>query len=104
MASFGRPGGNVTGLTLLPGPEIVGKYLELLKEAAPKISRVAVLWNPGMQSHPLLLKEAEVPARSLKLVLQPLEARGPGELDNAFCGRGQGEGGRARRPAGLDVL
>jgi putative ABC transport system substrate-binding protein len=85
VASFGRPGGNVTGLTLLPGPEIVGKYLELLKEAAPRVSRVAVLWNPGMQSHPLLLKEAEVPARSLKLVLQPLEARGPGELDNAFA-------------------
>ncbi len=84
VTSLGRPGGNVTGLTLLPGPEIIGKYLELLKEAVPKVSRVAVLWNPGTQAHPLLLKEAERPARLLKLVLRPVEARGPGEIEGAF--------------------
>src|SRR3990172_7716590 len=84
VASLGRPGGNITGLTFLPGPEIVGKYLELLKEAVPKVSRVAVLWNPGTQVHPLLLKEAEGPARVLKLVLRPLEARGPGEIEGVF--------------------
>lgn len=97
VTSLGRPGGNITGLTLLPGPEIVGKYLELLKEAVPKVSRVAMLWNPGQQVHPLLLKEAEGPARLLKLVLRPMEARGPGELESAF-------GGAAREGAGALVV
>src|SRR6185295_11311843 len=45
VASLARPGKNVTGLTLIAGPEIVGKYLELLKESVPKASRLAVLWN-----------------------------------------------------------
>ena len=47
IASLARPGGNVTGLTLLVGPEIVGKYLELLKAAVPALSRLALLWNPA---------------------------------------------------------
>ena len=46
VASLARPGGNVTGLSVL-APELVGKWLELLKQAVPGVSRVAVLWHPG---------------------------------------------------------
>lgn len=79
-----RPGGNITGMTLVAGAEIGGKYLELLKEAAPKISRVALLMRPESSSHTLLLKEIEAAARSLKIQLQPVRARTPDELDTAF--------------------
>ncbi len=84
VASLARPGGNVTGLSGL-APEIVGKQLELLKEIVPKVSRVAVLWNPANQSHPPLLREAEVAARSLRVQLQTLEVRGPDDFETAFA-------------------
>ncbi len=83
VASLARPGGNITGLSLLT-PELVGKHLELLKEAIRRLSRVAVLWNPANQAHALSLREAEVGARSLGVQLQILEARGPNEFDSAF--------------------
>jgi putative ABC transport system substrate-binding protein len=85
VASLARPGGNITGSTLLPGVEIVGKYLELLKEAVPSLARVAVLWNPANAIHGLRLKAAEIPGRSLKLHLQILTAQGPAEFDSAFA-------------------
>ena len=84
VASLARPGGNITGLSTFAGPEIVGKSLQFLKEAVPKVSRVAVLWNPAHVAHPLLLKEIEVPARSLGLQLLILEARGLDAFDSAF--------------------
>jgi putative ABC transport system substrate-binding protein len=79
-----RPGGNITGVTLVAGPEIGGKYLELLKEALPKISRAALLVRPENSSHALVLKEIEAAARSSKIQLQPVRARTPDELDTAF--------------------
>jgi putative ABC transport system substrate-binding protein len=85
VASLARPGGNITGLSLFAGMEIVGKSLQLLKEAVPKVSRVAVLWNPANVSHPLLLKEIEIAARALGLQLQMLEARGPDAFDSTFA-------------------
>jgi ABC-type uncharacterized transport system substrate-binding protein len=85
IASFARPGGNVTGLTLFAGPEIAGKYLELLKEAAPGVSRVAVLWNPLTASHTAVLKETGAAARTLGLDLQPVRARRPDEIEGAFA-------------------
>src|SRR5712692_4494684 len=63
-ASLGRPGGNVTGLTT-SGRELIGKRIELLKETLPGLSRVALLWNPGSQTQPLSLRDAEAAARSL---------------------------------------
>ena len=84
VASLARPGGNITGLSTL-APEIVGKQLELLKEIVPRVSRVAVLWNPTNQAHPLPLGEAKVAARSLGVQLQILEARGPDEFESAFA-------------------
>ena len=86
VASLARPGGNITGLTFL-GPELVPKRLELLKEAVPKISRVAALWHPGAfgeRATKDMLKETEVAARILGVQLQLVGVRGPDELDRAF--------------------
>ena len=86
VTSLARPGGNVTGLSLL-GPELVGKRLEQLKQAVPGVTRVAVLWQPGGQGERTnkdLLKAAEVAARALGVRLQFIEARGPDDFDRAF--------------------
>ena len=83
VADFARPGGNITRLTSISS-ELGGKRLELLKEVAPKASRVAVLYNPADRSNVLMLKELQESAPALGLTLQPLELRGPGEFEGAF--------------------
>ena len=85
IASLVRPGGNITGLALLAGPEMVGKLLELLKEAVPNLSRVAVLSNPANPMHVVRLREVAVAGRSLRVQLQILKAQGPEEFDSAFA-------------------
>jgi putative ABC transport system substrate-binding protein len=69
VASLARPGGNVTGSSLL-SPELSGKRLELFKETIPKLSRVAVLWNSSNPSLPLLVRETEAAAGALRLQLR----------------------------------
>jgi len=81
VASLARPGGNITGLSLL-SPELSGKRLELLKEVVPGLSRVAVLGYA--KAHGPAWKEVEAAARSLRLKLQPLEVRGPDDLTRLF--------------------
>ena len=83
VASLSRPGGNITGLSVL-APQISGKQLELLKEAVPGLSRVAVLWQGGHQGAILSMQETEAASRSLGLQLQSLEVRGPNDFDGAF--------------------
>jgi len=86
VSSLARPGGNVTGLSVVT-PELVGKRLELLTQAVPGVSRVAVLWQPGNygeRTEKDMLKEAEVAARALGVRLQFVEARGPADFDRAF--------------------
>jgi putative ABC transport system substrate-binding protein len=86
VTSIARPGGNATGLTNL-APELVGKRLELLKQAVAGVSRVAVLWHPGAadeRTEKDMLKEAEVAGRALGVRLQFVEARGPAHFDGAF--------------------
>jgi putative ABC transport system substrate-binding protein len=86
VTSLARPGGNVTGLYALAA-ELVGKRLELLKQAVPEVSRVAVLWHPGAvpeHTEKDMLKGAEVAARALGVRLQFVEARGPADFDRAF--------------------
>jgi len=83
VASLARPGRNVTGMSTL-SPELIGKRLQLLKEAIPGISRVAVLSNPTIPSQALELKEAKVAAGLLKVQLQLLEARAPGDFTGSF--------------------
>jgi ABC-type uncharacterized transport system substrate-binding protein len=83
VASLARPGGNITGLSIL-SPELSGKRLELLKEALPRVSLIAVLWNPSESVSKLSLKETEVAARALGVELQPLEVRDTKDFDEAF--------------------
>jgi len=83
VASLARPGGNVTGLSSL-APEIVGKQLQILKEIAPGLSRVAVLSNSADPRATLFFSEAETAARSLLVQLQPLEVRRPDDFERVF--------------------
>jgi putative tryptophan/tyrosine transport system substrate-binding protein len=83
VGSLARPGGNVTGLSLMH-PDLTGKRLELLKEVIPKLSRVAVLSNSANPIIPPLLRETEAAARALGIQLQVVEVRGPTEFDGAF--------------------
>ena len=82
--SLGRPGGNITGLTSGAGPGLYGKRLELLKETFPRVSRVAVLWNPEDPGSVINMRGMETPARSLSLKLQSVEMREPNDLEQAF--------------------
>ena len=86
VTSLARPGGNVTGLSAF-APELVGKRLELLKQAVPGVGRVAVLRQPSAvpeRTEKDILKGAEGAARALGLQLQFVEARGPDDFDRAF--------------------
>ncbi|HEV8723847.1 MAG TPA: ABC transporter substrate-binding protein [Candidatus Binatia bacterium] len=83
VASLARPGGNITGLSVL-SPELSGKQLELLKEIVPKLSRVAVLGNSNEPANPKTLKEIELVAGSFRLQLQPLDVLDPKDIETAF--------------------
>jgi putative tryptophan/tyrosine transport system substrate-binding protein len=92
VASLARPGGNITGLSLL-SPEIAGKRLQLLKEVVPKISRVAILWNAEYTSSALLFRETEAAAPGVGVQLQSLELRGPNGFERAFQAATRGRAG-----------
>jgi len=83
IASLGRPGGNITGLTNL-APELGGKRLELLKEVIPGLSRVAIVSDPTNPIFKLQLSEVESAAQALNLQLQILEVREPNDFERAF--------------------
>jgi putative ABC transport system substrate-binding protein len=97
VESLARPGGNVTGVTNLT-TELGGKRLELLKEAVPKVARVAVLYNPVTPGIVLELKEVETAARALGVTIQPWEVRPADGFDRVFAAMGK------QRPDGLLVL
>jgi putative tryptophan/tyrosine transport system substrate-binding protein len=84
VVSLGRPGGNVTGLSFAFEEGFSGKWVELLKQAIPKASRVAVLVIPAYPSHGPLLTNARLAARPLSVELNPYEARGRDEYEGAF--------------------
>jgi putative ABC transport system substrate-binding protein len=83
VASLARPGGNITGLSILT-PDLTGKRLELLKALLPGLTRVAVLWNPGNPISEPELRKAEAAAAPLGLQLQSLGLRDPREFASAF--------------------
>ncbi len=83
IVSLARPGGNVTGLTTISA-DLSGKRLELLKEAVPTVSRVAVLWNATNPDKARELRETRVAALALGVSLQSLEVRGPDDFEKAF--------------------
>ena len=85
VASLAHPGGNVTGLAVDAGGEILGKRFELLKETLPNLSRLGILWNPDVafvRSRQTSMAEI---ARTLGLTTIPVEARGLDELEPAFA-------------------
>jgi len=84
VESLARPGGNVTGLSNL-GPELMGKSFQLLKEIAPKVSRVAVLWNPANPVEALGFKEILAAALGAGVEIQSIEVRTPDEYAAAFA-------------------
>jgi putative tryptophan/tyrosine transport system substrate-binding protein len=88
-SSLARPGRNVTGVSLIAGPEIGGKYLELLKEAVPRASRIALLMRPDHPGHPSVVKEVQAAARPSKVTIQVVRARTL-ELDGAFAEMSRG--------------
>ena len=84
VTSFARPGGNITGLTIL-GPELAAKRLQLLKEVVPGVSRVAFLWNPANPGTAVNLENVQAGARALKVAVQSVAVRSPTELESAFA-------------------
>jgi putative ABC transport system substrate-binding protein len=84
VASLGHPGGNATGLTSI-APELEGKRLELLKEVLPKVSRVAVLWNPANAYQISSEKEVQAAAKVLHILVASLPVRNHEELGNALA-------------------
>ena len=83
VASLARPGGNITGVTTLSS-DLSVKQLEILKEAVPRMSRVALLWNPDNPWHASTVKALQERSASLGLRLQALSVRGPEAFDGAF--------------------
>jgi ABC-type uncharacterized transport system substrate-binding protein len=83
VTSLARPGGNLTGLSLM-APELSGKRLELLKETVPALSQVAVLANPANPITAVELRETQRAAQALQVQLHLVEVRGPQDLDAAF--------------------
>jgi putative ABC transport system substrate-binding protein len=96
VESLARPGGNVTGLTNLTR-ELAGKRLELLKEAVPKLARVAVPYDPVGLGSVLQLKDLPVAARALGLTIQPWEVRAANGFEKVFAALNK------QRPDGLYV-
>jgi putative ABC transport system substrate-binding protein len=85
VASLARPGGNITGMTFLAGPEIAGKQLQLLKDVVPAAGRIAVLVNPANASHAAFLSAVQVAARSLDVQLQVAQAQTPEQIEGALA-------------------
>jgi len=83
VASLAHPGGNVTGLSAI-NPELSGKRLELLKAAVPRLSRLAVVWNPTEPNSDSYVKETHSAARTLDVQVQSLEIRSMPDLEKAF--------------------
>ncbi|MFZ1058183.1 MAG: ABC transporter substrate-binding protein [Candidatus Rokuibacteriota bacterium] len=97
VASLNRPGGNITGLTSI-SPELEGKRLELLREVVPKLSRVAVLWNPVSPFQVVAEKEVRAAAQVLRMNVLSLGVRTPEELKDALAAIAR------ERPGALLVL
>jgi putative tryptophan/tyrosine transport system substrate-binding protein len=84
VSSLGRPGGNVTGISLVAA-DLAGRRLQLLSEMVPGLARVAVLLNPANASHLAVLQQTQAAAPSLKIELHVAEARAPDVLESAFA-------------------
>jgi putative ABC transport system substrate-binding protein len=85
VASLARPGGNITGLSLALDETFSGKWLELMQEVVPQLSRVAVLWDSTARGNVLQVQGLQSVARTLGLTLQSLDVQDHNDLDKAFA-------------------
>ena len=83
VASLARPGGNITGVSMVM-TELSAKALQILKEAVPQAKQIGVLWNPTTPSHTVVLKEVEVAGRSLGIQLLMMPAETVADFDGVF--------------------
>jgi len=97
IASLAHPGGNVTGLTSIAA-DLEGKRLELLREVIPKLSHVAVLWNPASPFQVVSEKEVQAAAQGMRMKVLSLGVKDQAQLDDAFARI------RKERPGALNVL
>ena len=86
IANLARPGGNVTGLVLSTGSELDGKRLELLREALPSLTRVAVVWNPRNQANRHKVASLGEPAKALGIQIESIQVRDVQDMERAFGG------------------
>ena len=84
VTNFARPGDNITGNSILSA-DIVTKRLEVLKDAIPSVSRIALLWNPDNASNIAILQETQKAAPLFHMTLAPLQARTPDDFDSVFA-------------------
>ena len=89
VASLARPGGNVTGFLISTGAELDGKRLDLLREALPSLTRVAVVWNPRNDANPHKVASLEAPARALGVQIESVQARDVQDIERALGGGGR---------------
>ncbi len=98
VASLARPGGNVTGLSIV-APELEGKRLQIIQQLIPRLTRLGVLWNPGNPATKQVFEETKVIAERLRVTLEPVvEVRRVDEFESAFARIARA------RPQALDVL
>ena len=86
--TLARPGGNVTGLSFL-GTELIGKQMQLFKQAIPNLSRIGILSNPANPTHEARLREIDATAQTLAVRVERVTARTPAEVDQAFADMAQ---------------
>jgi putative tryptophan/tyrosine transport system substrate-binding protein len=90
VTNLARPGGNITGFSLAYGDGFAGKWLELLREAAPNVSHVAAIWNSNTAAHVNIERELRMTAQKSKVRLDVHHAANPSELDEALASIGAG--------------
>ena len=103
VTSLAKPGGNMTGVSVI-GPDIGVNQLELLKQAVPGASRVAVLWNPTNPAAGAVWRELQRAAPGLGVILRAVAVQEPEEFRERLCGHPRGAGRRAPRATGSSPL
>jgi putative tryptophan/tyrosine transport system substrate-binding protein len=93
VPSLAKPGGNVTGVAQVVAHEIYGKQLQMLAELIPRLSQVALLWNPANSAQPAVVKQTEAGAKALGLTLQSVTAQGPDDFEKAVLSAIRGRSG-----------
>ena len=104
VATLARPGGNVTGSSWLTGTEFASKWVELLKEAAPRIARVGYLSDPSAPANVTALEDARAAAHALGLTLELLEVHDLHEMDSVLTAMSKSPGGSLMVPGGLFLM